>query len=269
MNGRIVSGETAAVSVFDHGLLVGDGVFETFRVVDGAPFALTRHMQRLAASAAAIGIDVPDESEMRAAISDLVAHAGLEQARLRLTVTSGPGPLGSSRGAGPPTAILAITADSDWPPTASVAVVPWPRNERSALAGVKSTSYAENALALARAHEIGASEAIFANTAGNLCEGTGSNVFVGIGGELLTPPLSAGCLAGVTRALLLEATAAVERDIPISDLATADEAFVTSSTRGVHPVSDVDGIALPSCPGPLTSAAARAFADLVERGPDP
>jgi branched-chain amino acid aminotransferase len=269
INGEIIPSEVASVSVFDHGLLVGDGIFETFRVIDGTPFALTRHMERLAASAAAIGIDLPPEHDLRAAMRELIEASGLRQARLRLTVTSGTGPLGSSRGDDGPTAILAMSPDSAWPATASVAVAPWPRNEKGALAGVKSTSYAENALALARAHDAGASEAVFANTAGNLCEGTGSNVFVGIAGRLTTPPLSAGCLGGVTRALLLEVTDAVEEDVPIEALASADEAFLTSSTRDVHPIAAVDGVALPGCPGPLTTTAAAAFAELVARDSDP
>jgi branched-chain amino acid aminotransferase len=226
-------------------------------------------MQRLAVSAAAIGIDLPDETELCGAMTELVEASGLQSARLRLTVTSGAGPLGSSRGDAGPTAVLAITPAAAWPATTSVAIAPWPRNERGALTGVKSTSYAENALALARAHEAGASEALFANTVGNLCEGTGSNVFVGIDGALVTPPLSAGCLAGVTRALLLEVTDAVERDLPIDALADADEAFLTSSTRDVQPISAVDGRPFPTCPGELSQAAAAAFADLVAANPDP
>jgi branched-chain amino acid aminotransferase len=269
INGEIVSYDDASVSVFDHGLLVGDGVFETFRVIDGEPFAITRHMQRLAASAATVGIEPPSSQVLTAAIAELIAHSGLSQARLRLTVTSGPGPLGSARGSGPATAVLAISPNGGWPEAAAVSVVPWPRNERGALAGVKSTSYAENAVALARAHAAGASEAIFANTVGNLCEGTGSNIFVGIGGRLVTPPLSAGCLAGVTRALLLETKHAVEEDLPIETLSRADEAFLTSSTRNVHPISEVDGIALPSCPGPLSRAAGEAFEALVLDNSDP
>jgi branched-chain amino acid aminotransferase len=269
INGEIVSHDDASVSVFDHGLLVGDGVFETFRVIDGEPFAITRHMQRLAGSAAAVGIEPPSSEVLTAAMAELIAHTGLSQARLRLTVTSGPGPLGSARGAGPATAVLAISPNGAWPEAAAVSVVPWPRNERGALAGVKSTSYAENAVALARAHAAGASEAIFANTVGNLCEGTGSNIFVGIGGRLVTPPLSAGCLAGVTRALLLETNQAVEEDLPIEALSRADEAFLTSSTRNVHPISEVDGVALPTCPGPLTRAAGEAFEALVRDNSDP
>ena len=109
----------------------------------------------------------------------------------------------------------------DWPPATAVVTVPWPRNERAALVGVKTISYGENVVALAYARERGAGEAIFANLAGNLCEGTGTNVFVAVGGRLVTPPLSSGCLAGVTRDLLLELLDVVEEDLPLSALASA------------------------------------------------
>ena len=134
---------------------------------------------------------------------------------------------------------------------------------------MKSTSYAENVIALEYAHDHGAGEALFANTVGELCEGTGSNVFVGIDGELVTPPLSSGCLAGITRELLLEVTGAVERTLPVSALADADEAFLASSTRDVQPIAMVDGKALRHCPGPLSQAAADAFAALVASTTDP
>ena len=100
-------------------------------------------------------------------------------------------------------------------------IFPWPRNERGALAGVKTTSYAENVVALSYARQQGAAEAIFGNLAGNLCEGSGTNVFVVAGGRLVTPPLSAGCLAGVTRGLVIEWAGAVEEDLPLSALAEA------------------------------------------------
>jgi branched-chain amino acid aminotransferase len=150
-----------------------------------------------------------------------------------------------------------------------VATVPWRRNEHSALAGVKSTSYADNVVALRAAEAAGADEAILANTAGLLCEGTGSNVFVGVGGRLVTPPLSSGCLGGVTRELLLEVADVAEEDLPLSALAGADEAFLTSSTRDVHPIETVDGRPLPHCPGPLTATARAAFAALVSSTLDP
>jgi branched-chain amino acid aminotransferase len=110
---------------------------------------------------------------------------------------------------------------------------------------------------------------VFANLAGHLCEGTGTNVFVAAGGRIRTPPLSAGCLAGVTRQLLLELGVAEEGDLPLDALRQADEAFITSSTRDVQPISSVDGTALREVAGPLTAAATKAFADLCERDPDP
>ena len=123
--------------------------------------------------------------------------------------------------------------------------MPWTRNERSAVAGLKTTSYAENVVAVEYAHQRGASEGLFANTRGELCEGTGSNVFLVVGGRILTPPLASGCLAGVTRALVIEWCGAEEATLSMSDLAAADEVFLTSSTRDVHPVSALDGRALP------------------------
>jgi branched-chain amino acid aminotransferase len=245
INGDLVPEATARVSPFDHGLLTGDGVFETLLARDGTVFAVRRHLERLARSAAALGLTVPSAEVLRAALRHVMDGNGLTDARLRITVTGGPSPLGSDRGAGPTTAIVAAGALTVWPPTTAVVLAPWPRNERSALAGVKSTSYAENVVALAWARERDAGEALLANTAGNLCEGTGSNVFVVLDGRLVTPPLSSGCLAGVVRSLLVEGGLADEDDIPISALADVEEAFLTSSTREVQPIDRLDGRALP------------------------
>ena len=123
--------------------------------------------------------------------------------------------------------------------------MPWPRNERGALAGLKTTSYAENVIALARAAEHGATEAIFPNTAGNLCEGTGTNVFYVVDGELRTPTLDAGCLAGVTRALILEWFGGREVDEPVEVLERASEIFLASTTRDVQGVHTCDGRSYP------------------------
>jgi branched-chain amino acid aminotransferase len=259
----------ARVSAFDHGLLTGDGVFEAIKIRDGRPFAVRRHLDRLARSAAAMDLRGPDATVMRNALAAVIDANGIGDGRARITVTGGPSPLGSERGDVEPTVIVAAVPTSPWPPTADVAVCPWPRNERGALAGVKTTSYAENVVALAWARRRGASEAIFANVAGNLCEGTGSNVFVVTGRQLVTPPLSAGCLAGVIRELLLEVTDVAEIDVPVGALADADEAFLSSSTREVQPVRAVDGRVLPAAPGPHTSAALAALDALVERDRDP
>lgn len=270
INGRLCDEADARVSPFDHGLLTGDGVFETLKVYDGRPFAVRRHLERLAASAKGLGLPMPDAEVLRVALDEVIDANGLGgEARLRITVTGGPSPLGSGRGNDHPLVIVAGGAIRPWPPSTDVVVVPWPRNERGALAGLKTTSYGENVVALAYARERGAGEAVFANLAGNLCEGTGTNVFVGVDGRLVTPPLSSGCLAGVTRALVIELTGATEEDLPIGALAEADEAFLTSTTREVQPIHAVDGRVLSRAPGQMTTAAAGAFAALVARNLDP
>jgi branched-chain amino acid aminotransferase len=269
VDGRMTDGDGPVVSAFDHGLLTGDGVFETLKVIDGAVFAVRRHLERLARSAGGLGLDLRPPAKLRAAIEEVVAANQVGDGRVRVTVTGGPSPLGSDRGGAGPTTIVAAVPQGPWPPTTAVAVVPWPRNERGALAGLKTTSYGENVVALAWAKERGADEAIFANLAGNLCEGTGTNVFVAIGGRLITPPLSSGCLAGVTRELVIEVTGAAEEDLPVGVLLDADEAFLSSTTRDVHPIATVDGSPLPDAPGPLTRAAAESFAALVARDLDP
>lgn len=270
LDGRPVPVEEARISPFDHGLLVGDGVFETAKVVEGVPFALRRHLARLRRSAAGLGIDVPyTDDELRAAITAVVAANGPGTGRLRITVTGGPGPLGSDRGSVPPTVVVAAAPATVWAPSTTVVTVPWPRNERSAVAGLKTVSYAENVVALAYAHERGASEAVFANTRGALCEGTGSNVFLVTGGRLITPTLAAGCLAGITRELVLESSGAEEADVDLEVLSGADEAFLTSSTRDVQPISHIDGHPLGACPGPRTLGAATALAELATRTLDP
>ncbi len=261
VDGELVEAGRPVLRADDHGVTVGDGVFETMKVIDGRPFALRRHLERLAASAGGLGLPI-DLDAVRSGIDAVLAADRLPRARLRVTVTGGPAPFGSDRGDAAPTLIIATAPLADWPPTADVVLVPWTRNERAPTAGLKTTSYADNVVALHYAHERGAAEAIFANTRGELCEGTGSNVFVGIGGELVTPPLDSGCLSGITRDLLVEWLGDVsERALPVTALADADEAFLASSTRDVQPIRAVDGRVLPAAPGPLTRRAAQVFAE--------
>lgn len=274
LNGTLVDEADARISPFDHGLLVGDGVFETLTTFAGVPFAWTRHYQRLVRSAEGLGFTVPPDDELLAGTRSAIEANGLDEARVRITITSGPGPLGSDRGDDGVTAIVSVSEVTEWSPTTDVVVVPWPRNERGATAGLKTTSYAENARALAYAKERGGGEAIFLNTRGELCEGTGTNVYVVRDGRIETPPLSSGCLDGVTRQLLLELCAdhdfeAVEASLPASALTDADEVFVSSSTRGAQPVAHVDGAAVPSAPGPVTEKLMTAYDDLVARDQDP
>jgi branched-chain amino acid aminotransferase len=276
VDGALVEEHEARISPFDHGLLTGDGVFETLRVYRGEPYCWRRHYERLARSASGMGLAIPPGEALRRAALDLIEANGLTDGRLRVTMTGGPSPLGSERGRATPTLILAASALPPPGPATPIAVVtvPWPRNERGALAGLKTISYGENVRALAVAKESGAGEAIFPNTRGELCEGTGTNVFVVTGGVLRTPPEHSGCLMGVTRALILEladrlAIAAEETTLPLSAVVTADEAFITSSTREIQAISRVDGNPLPAAPGSVTTLLADAFRRMVAEDLDP
>jgi branched-chain amino acid aminotransferase len=283
VNGRLSEPDAARISPFDHGFTVGDGVFETCKVVGGEPFALTRHLRRLDRSAAGLGLPTIDHELVRTGIKELLA-AEPDAGRLRITVTGGPGPLGSDRGDEGITLTLAVSPESAWEAATTVAVVPWVRNERSAVAGLKTTSYAENVVALDRAHRHDSSEAILANTLGQLCEGTGSNIFVVLDGEILTPSLAGGCLAGITRELVLEWCDARESALPLSALRDAQEAFLTSSTRDVQPIGQIvwnlDDGALDGESGgeldvqaldvgPLTKQARATFVERAAATPDP
>ena len=270
LNGAMVDRDAARISVFDHGFTVGDGVFETTKVVAGRPFALTRHLDRLGRSAAAMGLPAPAPDVVRAAVEQVVAQLGDELGRVRITLTAGEAPLGSGRGDGEPTLVVAASPMTPWPTTEAVVLVPWVRNERSAVAGVKTTAYAENVVALAHAKAAGAGEALFANTAGELCEGTGTNVFVVHDGIARTPPLSSGCLAGVTRALVLAWCPEVrEERLTPADLESAQEIFLTSATRDVQGVHEIDGRRLGKAPGPVTVSIVNTFAANSDLDPDP
>ncbi|WP_326764581.1 aminodeoxychorismate lyase [Streptomyces sp. NBC_01591] len=269
VNGELHDAEDARVSVLDHGLTVGDGIFETVRTVDGRPFALTRHLDRLTRSARGLGLPDPDLDEVRRACADVIDANPMALGRLRITYTGGLSPLGSDRGDAGPGLVVALGEAARRPDTTAVITVPWTRNERGALTGLKTTSYAENVVALARAHEHGASEALFANTAGQLCEGTGSNVFVVLDGQLHTPPVASGCLAGITRALAVEWTGAQETDLPFDILERAEEIFLTSTLRNVQAVHRVDDRELPGAPGPVTAKAMRIFDERAGDDLDP
>lgn len=257
IDGELLTDPTApAVPVTDHGFTVGDGVFEAVKVVDGVPFALTRHLDRLRRSARGLGLPEVDLDVVREGIRATLGQEHLALGRLRITVTGGDAPLGSGRGDAPCRVAVVAAPMSAQPASTAVVTAPWPRNERGALAGLKTTSYGENVIALAHAAKADASEAVFANLAGHLCEGTGSNVFYVVDGELRTPTLASGCLAGVTRDLVLEWYGGREVDEPIEVArAGADEVFLVSTTRDVQSVQRWDDRDL-GVPGPVTTAAA-------------
>lgn len=286
--GQLRTEDEALIPVTDHGVTVGDGVFETLKAESGAVFAVTRHLDRLARSAQGLGLPKPDLATVREAIAETVAaNDEYDLARVRVTYTAGASPLGSERGGAQPTLVVAIGPAHRPAEATSAITVPWTRNERSALAGLKTTSYAENVVALARAKAVSATEALFADTQGRLSEGTGTNVFVVIDGQIKTPALTAGCLAGVTRALVLDwlraaaptndpttaptLTDPLETDLPFpATLNDADEIFLTSSLRDVQAVVELDGRKIgDGTIGPVTAAVRALFKAQATANPDP
>lgn len=271
-NGRLRRADEVQLSPFDQGLTIGLGAFETLVARGGEPFAFSRHWARLRHTCQGLGLPLPDRAAVAGAVRAVAAANGHLDGRLRITVTPGAGPLGTDRAATPqPTCLVASAPRPLWPPTARVITLDWPRNERSPLAGLKSTSYAENSLALAEARRRDADEAIFSNTIGRLCEGTGSNVFVVAAGGLITPPLADGCLAGVTRALVIELARDLgvpveETSMPMAALAGATEAFLTSTTRDIQPIGQVDHRPLPAAPGPVTARLLEAWRGRMAHG---
>ena len=277
-NGELLDADSVAagISPFDHGLLTGDGIFETLVSRDGAPYAETRHYQRLLRSASPFGLNVPSQEELSAAMRAVIDKNGYTEglARIRITITGGNSPLGSDRGKAQHTAIVAASPAPGYPATVQVVTVPYVRNEKGALTGLKTTSYGENVVALKYAKDRGAGEAIFANTRGDLCEGTATNIFAVFDGRLITPPLSVGCLAGVTRAVAIEVCAREgveisEVTVPLTDLEKADEAFLTSSLRNVQAVQSVNGVDLAHAPGPITETLAAGFRRFADEENDP
>jgi branched-chain amino acid aminotransferase len=271
MNGSLLTDPTAkAISVVDHGFTVGDGVFEAVKVIGGAPFALTRHLDRLERSALGLGLPPVNRAEVVAGVEAVLAADAIALGRVRITYTAGPSPLGSGReeAQAQPSLVVVAAAMGAWPETTAIVTVPWPRNERGAVAGLKTTSYAENVVALAEAAKHGASEAIFANTVGHLCEGTGSNVFYVVNGEVRTPTLASGCLAGVTRALVIEWFGVREIDEPIEIAEQADEVFLASTTRDVQAVHRWNEREL-AAPGPITRGLVKGWATKERESIDP
>lgn len=269
VNGDMVPKDEATVSTFDHGLVTGDGIFETISVYGGQVFALRRHLERLERSAVGLLMEKPNLPQIRAAIESTVKRNELSEGKIRVTYTSGISGLGSDRPSQEvPNLVVAVDKCEFGNGTSTkVAVSPWPRNERGALAGLKTTSYGENVLALAYAKSKGATEALFPNLVGNVCEGTGSNIFMVIDGKLVTPPLASGPLAGITRALVMELAVCEEMDVPMESLfdGTVSEAFLTSTIREVQAVVQIDDFVMGDGKiGPVTQEIVRAFSKLKE-----
>lgn len=265
-NGRLIPADEPVTGVLDRGLRVGFGVFDTILSLDGGLIAWDRHFARLATSAGRFEMALPGRDELRAAVDRvLVANdLGSGRVRVRIGVSGGAGELSVSPGEQPVCWVEAVRIDE--PATSVTAVLcPWTRNEHDPLAGHKCASYAANLVARSWAERQQIDESIFANSRGELCEGTTTNVFMVLDGVARTPLVGTGCLPGVTRAVTLELGRA--NGVPVEEgefvaarLADAEEVFLTSSTRGIQPVRRCGIRDLPA-PGPLTKRLQEAYAE--------
>ncbi|HJR33510.1 MAG TPA: branched-chain-amino-acid transaminase [Gemmatimonadales bacterium] len=246
--------ETGKVSVFDHGLLYGDGVFEGIRVYAGKVFKLQEHLDRIYECAHAILLTIPmPKAEFGRVIEEAVRRAGMAEAYIRPIVTRGPGDLGiDPRNCGRPTMIVIVDAINIWSPERyaqglSVITAGTPIPHRESLSPrVKSLNYLCHAMAKMEANFAGADEALMLDSSGHVAEGTGQNVFVVKKNVLRTPPLSAGILAGITRGVVMELArqaghTVVEDMLNRFDVYTADEAFLTGSASEIAPIRCYDG----------------------------
>lgn len=274
VNGAIADAAHASVSVFDHGFLYGEGVYETLRTYGGEPFLFDRHMQRLRASAAMIHLDVPfADGEFLRRSRETMTAAGLgggtdgppREAYIRILLTRGVGELTYDIAATPTPSVIIIvkplpeTPAADYERGTTVAIVDIIRNHpRSVNPLIKSNNLLNNALGMQEANRRGAVEAVFRNYRGELSECSQSNLFIVTHGIVRTPPLDAGLLAGITRAFVFEIGAALDVTVEEStlrdeDLIGADEAFFTSTTKELMPIVRVDAQAIGAgTPGPVT-----------------
>lgn len=269
-NDRIVPLEDARLSPGQVGLLMGWGVFTTVRIYQGRPFAFERHWARMARDAARLQIPLPytQESVYRS-IVELARANRHPEASGRVSFIKNKGGLWAEAEGLPETDLLIFTRE----------VFPWPPTQRLILeesgifasghyAGAKMLSWVPHAAVLERVHEQGFDDALLTNEKGRLAECTSANIFIVRGGEVLTPPLSSGCLPGVTREVLLEAGPRKgiqmrEQDLNVHDLAGAQEVFISSTTREVAPISEISpGWKYPA-PGPITLRLEEIFKDSV------
>jgi len=277
VNGRIADQAHAVISVFDHGFLYGEGIYETLRTYGGRPFLFDRHMRRLRASAAMMALRVPLTDEAIASrFRETIAAAALgidgREAYVRMLVTRGIGELTYDPAACPEPSVVVIVKPQVDPPAEAyeqgvkVALVSIVRNHPGSVNPlIKSNNLLNNALAMQEAVKQGAFEGVMRNYRGELAECTTSNLFIVRNGEALTPPLDAGLLAGITRELVLEigrdaGIAVREQVLRDPDLLGADEAFLTSTTREIVPITRVDDATIGAGrPGPVTRRLLDAF----------
>jgi len=280
IDGAVHLAEDAKVSVLDRGFLYGDSVYETIGTMYGRLFAARDHLDRLERSARRIGLRVPPRAEIEAAIAQTIASAGNPETRVRVMLTRGVGKLDLDP-ASCDDCRLVVIAFPLGPPTpdmfekgVAVAIVSVTRNSPRAIdPAVKSGNYLNNVLALGEARRTsGAYEAILCADDGSVAEGSTSNVFAIVNGEIWTPGSDVGILDGITRAKVMDLArgagmTVVERRIQPDELRGADEAFLTSATRGVLPIATIDGHPVGAgLPGPVTRRLMALYDQLARRG---
>lgn len=278
MNGSLTPIKYARLSVFDHGLLYGDGVFEGIRFYRGRAFRLDAHLDRLSRSASALRLAIPyDRAALTEAVHRTVGAFDQPDGYLRLVVTRGEGRLGLDPVSCARANVfiiadeLALVSEATREAGARLIVAATRRLAPDGLdPRIKSLNYLNHILARMEATNAGADEAILLNAQGRVAEGTADNIFIVRDGALLTPPPSDGALEGITRAVVLELAAreqipARETSLAPYDLYTADEAFLTGTGAKLIPVREVDGRSLTHSPGPIFLRLSAAFHDLVER----
>lgn len=277
LDDRVVAVEDASVSVLDRGLLRGEGVFEGLRTYRGVPFAVSRHLARMHHSADNCDVRLPSDDLLRRAVHDVIDANGFSETRVQLTVTSGPGGPGIESWGDPAPTLLAIASELRPPVgdgTVTAVTLPWIRHESAALTGLKPTSYLDHVVGKKWAMRNGADEGIWTNSSGHVTEATGSNLFVVRDGTVLTPPLDAGLLAGVTRDLLMQRC--VAGGVPLDevmltrdDVLGADEVFLTASSREAVAVRSVDGQPIGTGATPVLDRLLADFRAWVLTHPDP
>ena len=279
MNDRLVPEEEAKVSVFDHGLLYGDGVFEGLRSYSGRVFRLDAHLDRLWASARAIALEIPLSKDVVAkAVNDTLAANKLVDGYVRLVVTRGAGSLGldPNRTKDPQVIVIADTISlyprEFYEKGLRIVTAATQRVHSAALSPrIKSLNYLNNIMAKLEGLQAGCVEALMLNHKGEVAECTGDNLFVVRGGRLLTPPPDAGILEGITRGAVMELAHAAgiachEATLTRYDLYTSDECFLTGTAAEVIPVVEIDGRTIGSgTPGPVTSRLTADFHRLVRQ----
>jgi branched-chain amino acid aminotransferase len=245
IDGALVAPEQASISVLDRGLLYGDGCFEVLRTWGGAARDLSAHLDRLEGTARFLELRAMERPRLAAAVHAAVAAAGPGEHRIRIVLTRGPGSLAARLGElGPGRAIVIVEPLPPQPAELSLAVVDWPLPARRQR-GHKTLAYQDAVIAHELARAAGADEAIRLDAAGRVAEGATCNLFAVRRGEVVTPPADRGVLPGIVRARVLaicarEGIAAREQELPLPELFAAQEVFVTSSLRGVVPVTRVD-----------------------------